>query len=185
MAAQHYPEFRQRASIQACAQLAAREEWRGARAVLVYAPRQDELDITELVDNAQMTGKIVALPQYDAGGGCYRACQLEGPLAELSAGRYGIPEPRVGCARIPMDQLDLALVPGVAFDLLGHRLGRGRGYYDRLLAALGACKCGVSFDEQVQAHIPVEPHDVVLNCILTPTRWVDLRPRRHGNDVVG
>ena len=71
-------------------------------------------------------------------------------------------------------RLDLVLVPGVAFDLHGRRLGRGRGYYDRLLSQVGGRTCGVAFDEQVVSEVPVEAHDVLLNCILTPTRWFEL-----------
>jgi len=71
-------------------------------------------------------------------------------------------------------RLDLALVPGVAFDLNGHRLGRGKGYYDRLLAMLTGPACGVAFDQQIVSQVPNEPHDVRLSCILTPTRWHDV-----------
>ena len=68
--------------------------------------------------------------------------------------------------------LDVVLVPGVAFDLGGRRLGRGAGYYDRLLTGVRGTTCGVAFDEQISGELPVEPHDVHVNCILTPTRWL-------------
>jgi len=71
------------------------------------------------------------------------------------------------------NRLDLILVPGIAFDLRGRRLGRGKGYYDRWLPALRGKTCGVAFDEQIVDDIPLEPHDVVVNCILTPTRWIE------------
>jgi 5-formyltetrahydrofolate cyclo-ligase len=71
--------------------------------------------------------------------------------------------------------LDLILVPGVAFDLQGRRLGRGKGYYDQLLGALHGTRCGVAFDQQVVDEIPMAPHDMTLHCILTPTRWVELK----------
>jgi 5-formyltetrahydrofolate cyclo-ligase len=54
----------------------------------------------------------------------------------------------------------------------GRRLGRGKGYYDRLLAAVRGAKCGVAFDQQVVSEIPVEPHDILMNFTLTPTRWL-------------
>jgi 5-formyltetrahydrofolate cyclo-ligase len=62
----------------------------------------------------------------------------------------------------------------VAFDLHGRRLGRGKGFYDRLLARTRGTKCGVAFDEQIVAKITVEPHDAQVNCLLTPTRWIEL-----------
>jgi 5-formyltetrahydrofolate cyclo-ligase len=64
----------------------------------------------------------------------------------------------------------------VAFDVHGHRLGRGKGYYDQLLRGLGGTTCGVAFDQQIVGEIPVEPHDVRVNCVLTPTRWIELNP---------
>jgi 5-formyltetrahydrofolate cyclo-ligase len=77
-------------------------------------------------------------------------------------------------ASAPLNRLDFILVPGVAFDLHGRRLGRGRGFYDQLLANVRGRTCGVAFDEQIVRDVPIEPHDVSLNCILTPTRWVEL-----------
>ena len=68
-------------------------------------------------------------------------------------------------------RLDLALVPGIGFTLDGGRLGRGKGYYDRLLAEVPVMKCGVAFECQIADEFPLESHDVQLNCILTPTRW--------------
>ena len=76
------------------------------------------------------------------------------------------------CAPALLNSLDLVLVPGVAFDLHGRRLGRGKGYYDQLLAGVCGTTCGVAFDEQIVREVPLEPHDVLMNCILTPTRWV-------------
>jgi 5-formyltetrahydrofolate cyclo-ligase len=73
-----------------------------------------------------------------------------------------------------LNRLDLVLVPGVGFDLQGRRLGRGRGFYDRLLADVDGIKCGVAFEEQVVSEIPVGPRDVRLNFILTPTRCVEV-----------
>ncbi|MEY2466031.1 MAG: 5-formyltetrahydrofolate cyclo-ligase, partial [Verrucomicrobiota bacterium] len=73
----------------------------------------------------------------------------------------------------PIKPLDLILVPGVAFELHGRRLGRGKGFYDRLLADMRGTTCGVAFDEQIVAEIPVEPHDVHLDYLLTPTRWIE------------
>jgi 5-formyltetrahydrofolate cyclo-ligase len=70
-----------------------------------------------------------------------------------------------------MNRLDFALVPGLGFTTDGRRLGRGKGYYDRVLAQVRGFKCGVAFDQQIVDEIPAEPHDAQLDCILTPTRW--------------
>jgi 5-formyltetrahydrofolate cyclo-ligase len=89
----------------------------------------------------------------------------------LGTGKFGVREPVASCEKIVLKHLDLILVPGLAFGLDGHRLGRGKGFYDRLLAVLHGPACGVAFDEQIVSVLPVEPHDLRLNCILTPTRW--------------
>jgi 5-formyltetrahydrofolate cyclo-ligase len=68
----------------------------------------------------------------------------------------------------------LVLAPGVGFDAAGGRLGRGRGFYDRLLAHISGIKCGVAFDPQLVERIPMERHDARMNCILTPTRWLEI-----------
>jgi 5-formyltetrahydrofolate cyclo-ligase len=85
-------------------------------------------------------------------------------------------EPNATCAQLDLKLLDLLLVPGLGFAIAGQRLGRGGGYYDRLLTKAGGFKCGVAFDWQVVANLPLEPHDVLLNCILTPTRWLEVAP---------
>jgi 5-formyltetrahydrofolate cyclo-ligase len=69
-----------------------------------------------------------------------------------------------------LDQFDLVLVPGMAFDSSGNRLGRGQGFYDRLLAETSGVKCGVGYDFQLLEKIPAEPHDAKVDFILTPTR---------------
>jgi len=68
----------------------------------------------------------------------------------------------------------LILIPGIAFDLHGRRLGRGKGFYDRLLTEIRGVKCGIAFDEQIVEKIPVEPHDVRMDFILTPTRFAEI-----------
>jgi 5-formyltetrahydrofolate cyclo-ligase len=73
---------------------------------------------------------------------------------------------------MPLAKFDLVLVPGMAFDLHGDRLGRGRGFYDRLLAEASGVKCGVGYDFQLLEKIPAEPHDAKVDFIFTPSRCV-------------
>jgi 5-formyltetrahydrofolate cyclo-ligase len=179
------PEQRARASAKACQRLERQRVWQKAGFVMFYAPRNDELDVASLLEKALAAGKRAALPQFDRQTRSYRMCEVRCPLSEVPVGYYGIREPGAGGGIISPNQLDLILVPGVAFDLSGRRLGRGRGYYDQLLSGVQAIKCGLCFDEQVYAQIPVEPHDILLNCILTPTRWWQDDPGRLGDDVFG
>jgi 5-formyltetrahydrofolate cyclo-ligase len=167
-------EARREASARARALLQRQTAWQKAGVVLLYAPLDMELDIWPLLEDALKAGKVAALPRFDRGSNHYEACQIRDLSREVALGRYGIREPVRSCNPVPLNRLDFTLVPGVAFDLHGRRLGRGRGYYDVLLAEVRGKTCGVAFDEQIVREVPVEPHDSDVNCILTPTRWIEL-----------
>jgi 5-formyltetrahydrofolate cyclo-ligase len=148
--------------------------WQNAASVLGYAPLKGELDIWSLLEDALKAGKQVALPRFNPKTRVYEVCRIECLPEQVEIGRFGIREPVRSCEPLPLNRLDFALVPGVAFDLQGRRLGRGKGYYDCLLAEMRGKTCGVAFDEQIVRAVPVEPHDSDVNCILTPTRWIEL-----------
>jgi 5-formyltetrahydrofolate cyclo-ligase len=139
----------------------------------MFAPLADEPDIWPLLGEALTAGKQVSLPSYVPGPNVYVARRIGDLVRDLVVGKFGVREAAPHCAEIPLNQLDLVLVPGVAFDARGRRLGRGKGFYDRLLADVRGAKCGVAFDEQMVATVPVGPRDIPLNCILTPTRWIE------------
>ena len=168
------PTRRESASGLARALLQGQRVWREARSVLFYAPLPHELDVWALMEKALAGGKTVGLPRFEAETGSYIPCSIENLARDLQEGRYGIREPAGRCGRLAINGLDLILAPGVAFDMRGCRLGRGKGHYDRLLAAARGQVCGVVFDEQIVQEVPAEPHDVFVNCILTPTRWIEL-----------
>jgi 5-formyltetrahydrofolate cyclo-ligase len=145
--------------------------WQSAHVVLLFAPLGDEADLWPLVSAALAENKLVALPSFDSASGGYVARQIREVVTDVVVGRFGVREPRAECPVIAFAALDLVLVPGVAFDPAGNRLGRGKGFYDRLLTlTTDAVSCGVGFDEQVVPEVPVEPHDVKLHYVLTPSR---------------
>jgi 5-formyltetrahydrofolate cyclo-ligase len=150
--------------------------WQSARRVLLFHALPDEPDLDALIDAALAGGKSVALPRYSAVLGAYEASWIQNLSQDCAPGRYGVVEPAAHCPKADLNQLDFALVPGVAFDPAGRRLGRGKGYYDRLLERFNGIKCGVAFDFQVVAELPAEPHDVKLNCLATPSRWMEFPP---------
>jgi 5-formyltetrahydrofolate cyclo-ligase len=155
-----------------CGRLESQEVWQKATAVLFYAPTVQEPDIWPLLLSGLSTGKTVALPRYLPEQRDYTAAWIRDPERDVRPGYFGIREPAGRCDGIAFDRLDLVLVPGLAFDPRGRRLGRGRGYYDRLLANVHCVTCGVGFDLQLVPEVPAEAHDVRLSCILTPTRWM-------------
>ena len=167
------PEARIEASRKLRMRLLARPEWGRAGSILFFAPFREEPDIWELLSRRWPPGKWCALPRYSRPGRRLFACRVRNLETDVHEGHMGIREPVAGCATETWNRLDLILVPGVGFDLECRRLGRGRGFYDRILAAVEGRKCGVSFDEQILSEVPLEPHDVTLNSILTPTRWIE------------
>ncbi len=167
------PTQRQELSEAARKQLSFQCAWGDARAILFYSPLPDEIDLSPLMGEALAAGCKVALPRFIPETGVYAAYEITHPTTQCIRGTFNILEPSHECPVFPLNRLDLVLVPGVGFDQSGHRLGRGRGFYDRLLISASGVKCGVAFDEQLVEKLPVESHDVRLNYILTPTRWLE------------
>jgi len=162
------PAVRAVKSIELCERL--KPQLQGARTILFFASLPAELDVWPLLEESVAAGKTAALPWFDPATQTYRARRVENPTDDIVTGKFGVREPASNCAEIPPDRFDLVLVPGVAFDMSGNRLGRGNGFYDRLLANISGIKCGVSYDFQLLEKIPAEPHDAKVNFILTPTR---------------
>jgi 5-formyltetrahydrofolate cyclo-ligase len=169
--ARHSMAERAEASRRLCERLRLQPVWQQARAVLFFAPLPDEPDILSLVSEAISAGKHAVLPRYSPVSQQYETCRVLDLACDLQPAKFGILEPMPSCAVFDAKHLDLILTPGVGFSLAGGRLGRGKGFYDRLLAEVPGYKCGVAFDWQLAVEVPAEPHDVRLNCILTPLLW--------------
>lgn len=169
---------RAEASSKVVAALRSWEVWRRAERTLFYAPMAAEVDVWPLVEEAWSTGRLVVLPRYRPAGRQYEGAVVQDPERDLVTGRLGIREPAGHCRTYVLNQLDLVLVPGLGFDAFGRRLGRGRGFYDRLLAQAGGVFCGVAMDWQWLPFVPVEPHDVILDYVATPSRGVVCAPSR-------
>jgi len=167
------PDVRAERSARLCEAIANSSPWRTAQTVAIFAPLPREPDVEMLWSHAG--GKIFAYPRVIEGR--LDVHRVES-LYELIPGAFGVREPAADPARaVAPDALDLILVPGVAFTAAGARLGRGGGFYDRLLASLPAhaCKIGVCFDSQILPGLPVEPHDHHVDFIATES---GLRPRK-------
>jgi len=163
-AKRHSDAERAEASRQMCERIRAHELWKTAQKVLLFVPTPHEPDIWPLAAD----GKQISLPAFNEKLGRYEPRQIQNEQ-DLLIGRFGIREPKATCPITDLNTLDLALAPGVAFALDGSRLGRGKGYYDRLLAAMRATKLGVCFEWQVLPAIPRDSHDVLMDHIVTPT----------------
>ncbi len=169
------PQAQTDASAAAALILVGQEVWLRAKTVLAYAAEGAEIDLLPAMIQGVEQGKIIGLPRFVPERAGYEIRRFD-PSRPLERGAFGVLEPSPGAPLIPPNQLDLAFVPGLGFDLLGGRLGRGGGHYDRILAATRGHRCGVAWDVQIGPPLPLEPHDIRMNSILTPTRWVDIRP---------
>jgi 5-formyltetrahydrofolate cyclo-ligase len=168
------PEKRAADSAKICARVRELPWWRQAGSVLLFAPMPAEPDIWLLLAEALQAGKIAALPRFHAATRNYVAARVQQLPGDVVSGHFGIREPAARCAEIRLNHFELVLVPGVAFDRRGNRLGHGRGYYDRLLAQVRGVRWGVAFDEQMAVQVPAGPADMLLDLIVTPTGSVEI-----------
>lgn len=142
-----------------CSKVLALASWQEAGTLLLYYPLPDEVDVRLLIKDAFESGKKVLLPVVK---GDELELHLYEGEASLKEGAFGIVEPTGPLfAPIHYDEIELAIIPGMAFDSAGHRLGRGKGYYDRLLPNLRDAKLiGVCFPFQLLEEVPAEAHDI-------------------------
>jgi 5-formyltetrahydrofolate cyclo-ligase len=160
---------RDRRSEEICEAIISNSVWRDATVIAIFAPMVHEPDVELLWKRAE--GKLFCYPTVRAEGIDF--ISVDGPHS-LVIGSFGIREPDFDPARvIPPDTFDLVLVPGAAFTAKGGRLGRGGGFYDRLLSSPGfrASKVGVCFDRQILDEIPLEPHDQSVDRVVTESGW--------------
>ena len=155
--------------------LYSRPEYRAAETVFCYLGFDNEVETEEIIRTALGEGRRVTVPLVTDGGGDLRAVPIGNPERDLAPGFRGIREPadRSGTGVDPR-KLDLAVVPGTAFDLSGNRLGRGGGHYDKFLPRLrdGAARIGLAFECQIMERIVGEPHDVKMDAVITEDRGV-------------
>lgn len=134
-----------------------------AERVFAYYPLGNEVDVRDIVREAWRQGKQVAFPKVFGNEMSFFEI---GDFQKLHPGTFGVMEPEETC---PADwSTGLMLVPGVAFDRGGNRMGFGKGYYDRYLARHPGCIClGMAYELQVADRIPTEETDVPLHCLVT------------------
>lgn len=138
-------------------------EWKAASTVLLYHPLPGEVDLRPLLG---VPGKRIVLPLVSGEDLLLK----EYAPGSLVRGFAGIEEPAASAPDVDPSEIGLAVIPGVAFDSACRRLGRGRGFYDRLLPKLGCPLAGVAFSWQMVEAVPSDPWDVPLDILVTPER---------------
>ncbi len=153
-------------------------EFKNAEKILFYASFRGEVDTFELMRYCLSCHKKVALPKVEEESMSLKIYEIK-DISELSPGYMGIPEPDVSEDRfMHLNDMDLIIVPGVAFDEDCNRLGYGKGFYDKLLSGVRNREAeikfiGVAYDEQVVKFIPSDKHDIKIRKIITDKRIIE------------
>lgn len=171
------PASRAAGSRAIASRIAALPAFDGAVTVLATLPFGSEWDSRPLAQVALDRGKALLLPRVDPAARTlvlHRVADLD---ADVVRGYLGVPEPSPEAPVARPSEVDCVLVPGVAFDAAGRRLGYGGGFYDRLLPQLraGVARIAGAFDVQIADEVPAGAHDVAVDAIVTPTRTLAAR----------
>jgi 5-formyltetrahydrofolate cyclo-ligase len=163
---------RHEASVRACARLTELYEFAHASVVMLYMPLVTEVDVTPLALKSFQQGKTVCVPKMDWDRNEIIPVEVMSfDDRVMNVDEHGIRVPKDGRAVSP-SLIDLVVVPGIAFDVQGNRLGRGGGHYDRFLARLkaGATKVAIAFDNQIVDQVPTLAHDMPVDIVVTERR---------------
>ena len=147
-------------------------DYKRAQSILFYASFRSEVETFESIKRAIKMKKRIALPRVEKGG--LRLYYIN-DISELVPGYMGILEPDIKKNReVSLKDINLAIIPGAGFDVRGHRLGYGHGYYDKLLSTSGRhiVIVALAFEQQVIPGVPNESHDVRVDKIITEKRTI-------------
>jgi len=156
----------------ACRRLCGLEVFERASVVMLYVPLPDEIDLTSVAIRCFQLGKTVCVPHVDWQREDMFPVEVTSFADEhMHVDERGLRRPREG-RPIPLTAIDVVIVPGLAFDVHGHRLGRGGGFYDRFLARLGrrTTLIGICCDQQIVDQVPLDDHDVPMDYVVTDRR---------------
>ena len=146
-----------------------------SRIALLYTPAANEVATLEIIKRSFVYSKIIVLPAFDPETYQMTLMKIDIPEKDLIEGPRGNLEPNPErCKAVPIDCLDIAIIPGIALDEKGGRIGSGQGYYDRLIPNLPITtrKVGLVFEDQIVPLVPQESHDKHVDIIITDKRII-------------
>jgi 5-formyltetrahydrofolate cyclo-ligase len=144
-------------------------DFKSARTILFFASFKSEVDTEPMIRRALTFGKRVVLPKVKKTElGLFEITDFS---TDVSPGAWGIPEP-YETRPVALDEIDLVIVPGAAFDKWGNRLGYGAGFYDKLLSTFRKMTIALAFEAQILPRVPAELHDVPIRKIATELRVI-------------
>lgn len=144
-----------------------------ANTIFTYVSFGSEIDTHQFINHALKEGKVIGVPKIVSKKEGIVVYRING-FQDLKEGYYHILEPVEGCKQVLGDDIDLILMPGLAFDIRGGRIGYGGGYYDRFLAKLNkkVPKIALAYDFQVLDQVPTEERDIKTDGLITPSSFV-------------
>lgn len=165
-------ESRDKASADASLHLLALTELSALRVVLAYFALPAEIDPLPTVSAFREAEVAVAYPRIASPG--VLEVHLVDDERDLVPGSFGLWQPREDATPVALTDIDAVILPGLAFDAHGNRLGYGGGYYDRLLPRLrpDCLRIGLAFDQQLVPELPAEDHDATVDVVVTQTRVI-------------
>jgi 5-formyltetrahydrofolate cyclo-ligase len=146
-----------------------------SKIVMLYVNSENEVATDYIIKRAYEFNKIVVLPAFDIAKSRMKLMKVDNPDKDLVTGPRGILEPHpTKCKPVPLDSIDIAIVPGIAMDEKGGRIGSGDGYYDRIIPDLPITtrKVGLVFEGQLIPQVPMESHDKYVDIIITEKRVI-------------
>ena len=167
-------------------QIIASEIYQSATTILAYASLPSELDLDPFITQALSDNKCICVPQIDWDSKSMQPARISNLDTDLDIGRYDVRAPTQACPLVDRKNIDLILVPGLAFDQNGHRLGRGAGFYDRFIDSLPNTNrpplVGVCFGCQIVPKVPTESHDHPMDFVLSEHGFLDLKAQCSSKD---
>ncbi|VGO20123.1 5-formyltetrahydrofolate cyclo-ligase [Pontiella sulfatireligans] len=164
------------ASAKAIENLQSLPAFQSAKTVALYMAIGGEVRLEPLFAECWRLGKTTCIPVFNSSTRLYEMAEIT-ENTRFETGNYGIPEP-VAPNPVAIQEINLMVVPGVAFDASGNRLGRGGGYYDRLLDGFSGDIVAVAFDFQILPQIPCDSYDRPVQIIATETKNIKVRNER-------
>lgn len=143
--------------------------------VLLYVNNTNEVSTQHIVKKALDIRKIVVLPSFEPEKYQMKLMKIDSFPADLIPGAREVLEPNpMRCKMVPLESIDIAIIPGVAFDEKGGRIGSGQGYYDRLIPKLSITtrKVALALEDQIVPQVPIESHDKHVDIIITEKRII-------------
>jgi 5-formyltetrahydrofolate cyclo-ligase len=153
-------------------------EFKQAKTLMFYVSFKNEVDTTAMIKETLKTDRSVVLPVLPGQSNYMSSWQITDYDDDLEDGRYGIKQPKKERSKeIAADQIDLIILPALAFDLRGHRLGFGLGCYDRFLKRMSpsAIRIGLAYEAQIVGRLPKKSHDVAVHKIITERRAIECK----------